>query len=554
MKQTIRVGDYLSGKLHDEISADLKGYVTIDVKNKKTGEIEHQENHNLIVYGGREWLLRRMFGSAISNNNYAQNSGIKWVGFGCGGGEAGNPLQAGTTFGHDTDLYEPCRIRFADDSVTDSINSNYASRILPNGSVIPGYYKKISNITIKEDHANPYIENNIRKFPKIIAELRIELSSDECNGENYTENGNLVSYQDINEVALFISDTTIADPGARDDHDQLYLDVVRGDISQDNVYTNKTYWTSNISNILSPVDNNSNAWTTTITDENSYILYYRNNDDSNWIAINDNLQSISLVNGDTFRIERDTESKILSYKKNGIAIKIDGWDQVVDIDKVVFKLVSVGKFKLEYKNALVNTNNRSVECELQYRNYSSEVWRTIDSYTFTDGSDDKSIHSVEVVCNNPNNPDIDVITNFRVKQTINVTSAIKIKAIERDETSYNLKCFVSKQDIKKIAEGNFVYTDPDTESTNSISKSTPLTVIEVFDPEVDKTQTADQYQPYFVIERQESTTHSYSGDGLTAYTYVPSKASPYTMFSRVCTSSIRKTQDREIVLVWRIYC
>lgn len=554
MKQTIRVGDYLSGKLHDEISADLKGYVTVEVKNKNTGEIEHQENHNLIVYGGREWLLRRMFGSAISNNNYADNSGIKWVGFGCGGGEAGNPLQAGTTFGHDTDLYEPCRIRFADDSVTDDINSKYASRVLPNGSVVPGYYKKISNITIKEDHANPYIENNIRKFPRIIAELRIELSADECNGENYTENGNLVAYQDINEVALFISDTTIPDPGSRDEHDEIYLDLVRGDISQDNVYTNKTFWTTNISAVVPEAEGAVNAWKVNIETENAYILYYRSATSNTWSAISNTLQSLQLKAGDKFEIYRDPSTNRLSYKKNSTAIDINGWNTSVDVEDVVFKLVSVGKFKLDYKNALVNTDNHSVECELQYRNYSSEVWKTIDSYTFVDGSDSKSVHSVEVACNNPDNPDIDVISNFRVKQTINITSNIHIKSIERDETSYNLKCFVSREDIKKISEGNFIYTDQDLESTNTISRSNPLTVIEVFDPSVDKPEVADQYQPYFVIERQESTTHTYNDNGLSAYTYAPSKVSPYTMFSRVCLSSIRKSTDREIVLVWKIYC
>lgn len=553
MKQTIRVGDNLSSKIHDEVaSADLKGYVTVQVKNTKTGEIEHQENHNLIVYGGREWLLRRMFGSAISNNEYAVNSAIKWVGFGCGGGESGNPLQAGTTFGHDTDLYEPCRIRFDDDSVTYESSKNYASRILPNGSIVPGYYKKISNITIKEDHANPYIENNIRKYPKIIAELRIELSSDDCNGENYTENGNLVSYQDINEVALFISDDTVEDPGATDTTDDVYLDVVKGDISQANVYTNKTFYSPNVY-VNFKVINSDEKWQTTVESDNAYVLYYKKSSDTDWTPIVDNLESIDLVKGDIFTINRDDEKRIITFKKNNVTIEIPSWSKSLDIDDVNFRFISVGKFVLQYKNALTNTNNHSVGCELQYRNYSNEVWKTIDTYEFA--ADDKtSIHEFQIACNNVTYPDINTISCFRVKETINATSSIHIKAIEKDTTSYNLKCFVSEEDIKNVKVGNFVYTDNDTVAGNTISRSAPLGVIEVFDPEVDTPTTATQYTPYFVIERQESTSHTYEGRGLAAWTYAPSKASPYTMFSRCTLSSIRKSVSREIILIWRIYC
>lgn len=550
MKQTIRVGDSISGKLHDEVSADLKGYVTVQVKNKKTGEIEHQENHNLIVYGGREWLLRRIFGTTLSNNEYAVNSGIKWVGFGCGGGEAGNPLQAGTTFGHDSDLYEPCRIRFDDDSVTSEIRSNYASRVLPNGAKIPGYYKKISNITIKEDHANPYIENNIRKFPRIIAELRIELSSDDCNGENYTENGNLVSYQDINEVALFVSDTTIPDPGDVDKYDELKLDIVSGNMSQTTVYTNKTYWSANISQNCQ-LKSSGNEWETTVDSENAYILQYKKNDSSDWIAINDSLESIKLCEGDSFLIERNDSSKLLSFKKNGETINIPSWHRQILEENVNFRLNSVGKFLLEFKNALAD-NEHVVDCELQYRNYSNENWKTLDTHTFATG--DTQAYSKEFYCNTPANSDINVITCFRVVETLNSTSNIHIKAIDKDETSYNLKCFVSEADIKNIKVGNFIYTDIDNVANNTISRSAPLSVIEVFDPQEEKPEVEDSYQAYFIIERQNSTTHTYSGEGLSAYTYKPSAASPYTMFSRVTLSSIRKTVDREIVLIWKIYC
>ena len=111
MKQVIKLKpeNYSKTLREDVSSSDLRGYVEVNVKNIKTGEIEHQENHNLIVYGGREWLLRKIFGKMIVTanddyNDFIQNSGITWVGFGCGGGEPGNPLQCGTTMGSDKDL------------------------------------------------------------------------------------------------------------------------------------------------------------------------------------------------------------------------------------------------------------------------------------------------------------------------------------------------------------------------------------------------------------------------------------------------------------------
>lgn len=587
MKQTIRVGDNLSRKLHDEVSADLKGYVEVQVKNKHTGEIEHQENHNLIVYGGREWLLRRIFGSSIANNDFAMHSGIKWVGFGCGGGEAGNPLQAGTTLGHDNDLYQPCRIRFRDDSNNSESNGYYASRILPNGSIVSGYFKKISNVTIKEDHANPYIENNIRKYPRIIAEVRVELSSDDCNGENYTENGNLVAYQDINEVGLFISDLDAVDPG-QGNYDEKIIEVSDGDISQDDVYTSKTFMAPNVTQEFTKTNNT--TWTLNVNagiSPNSYILQYQQ-DNGDWFTVKKSL------NNKVYPQQLETGDSLTITKSNtGYSVKVGQYDQIenwsADDDlnnttgSIKFRLLSVGMYFIRYKCAIDfqpegftgvtdgshnSYYNGEVLCELQYRNYTNENWKTIDTRTLYPG---EVTDNIEVLCNTADNPDISAITNFRVRQTINSYQEITLLGCEPDETSNEAKYFVSYSDIQKIKVNNYIFTE-NTESSNYIPETAPLGVIEVVD------NPSGGGWPYFVIEKADaqyvpcpSADSSFVGSskngitkagiwqptvvsGLRAFTYAPSAKSPYTMFSRVCLSSIRKTIDREICIIWKIYC
>jgi len=124
---------------------------------------------------------------------------MSWFSVGNGGGEPGNPLQAGATYGSDTALLQPVRMRsdlISGDPGYDLYASDY------NGD--HGYYKSFSSVVVKEDHSNPYVENNITKYPALIAEVRIELSSDDANGG---------SYEDLNEAALFVSDPTSDDPG-----------------------------------------------------------------------------------------------------------------------------------------------------------------------------------------------------------------------------------------------------------------------------------------------------------------------------------------------------
>lgn len=178
----------------------LRGAVEIYDKNSNGTLNKIRQKENLIVYEGRSWLLKRAFGEMIiGSESDIYNKIIRWFGVGSGGGEPGNPLQAGATYGHDTNLLQQTRMR-TDLVIGDPGYSLYASDY--NGD--HGYYKKFSSVVIKEDRANPYVINNVTYYPPLIAEIRIELSSDDANGG---------SYEDLNEAALFVADPSEDDPG-----------------------------------------------------------------------------------------------------------------------------------------------------------------------------------------------------------------------------------------------------------------------------------------------------------------------------------------------------
>lgn len=182
---------------------ELKGEVSIFEKDK-AGNTKLLEKSNMIVFSGREWLLERAFGDSLIDygSNTRANYIIRWFGIGTGGGEAGNPLQAGATLGSDPDLYQQIRLR-SDLGINDAGYEQYASKVI-NSEALHGYFKRFTGVTKREDHANPYQENGITKYPAIIAEIRVELSSDDAN---------LADFQDINEAGLYISDPNWEDPG-----------------------------------------------------------------------------------------------------------------------------------------------------------------------------------------------------------------------------------------------------------------------------------------------------------------------------------------------------
>jgi hypothetical protein len=208
-KQVVNIKDGLSKNMKDELAItgpNLRGAVEIYDKDLDGKLSLIRQKHNLIVYGGREWLLRKAFGTQIPGNEAAiYNKEIAWFAAGQGGGEPGNPLQAGATTGGDTTLLSMVRLR---SDLVDGVDPGYSQYASDGVSGDHGYYKQISGVVIKEDHANPYVEDSVTKYPPLIAEVRIEVSADDANGL-----GGVDGWVDLNEAGLFCADPDEADPG-----------------------------------------------------------------------------------------------------------------------------------------------------------------------------------------------------------------------------------------------------------------------------------------------------------------------------------------------------
>ena len=174
----------------------LRGEVTILDKLPDGSEVELLRK-NLIVYQGRQWLLERAFGPQLGGaiqNNYEKT--LKWFGLGQGGGEPGNPLQAGATAPWDTDLHDPILIKDGGTS------PDYAPRNIVGVGSVDGYFKAFSSVYRKQDFANSYIIGNSEYYPEIIAEIRIDVGKTEAMGDE----SDPTSYVDLNEAGLFFGD------------------------------------------------------------------------------------------------------------------------------------------------------------------------------------------------------------------------------------------------------------------------------------------------------------------------------------------------------------
>jgi hypothetical protein len=203
-KQIITFKDNYHNKLKDKLTTGIpRGIVGIYDK-LPNGELKIIQKSNLIVYQGREWLLQRAFGTELQGSNpIFYDRYLKWFGLGCGGGEPGNPLQPGTTNAWDTDLIQPLRIN----PDATEVDTRYASKEI-NSSMTTGYYKEFSSVTRKEDPANGYTFENKQFYPELIAEIRIELSSEDGNGESG------LGYADINEAGLYIDNPLTYTPSS----------------------------------------------------------------------------------------------------------------------------------------------------------------------------------------------------------------------------------------------------------------------------------------------------------------------------------------------------
>lgn len=633
MKQTIHVRDSHTRKLRDEISADLKGMVEIQVKNKKTGEIEKIEKHNMIVFGGREWLLRRAFGSNLSdneNNLHILNSSIRWVGLGNGGGEPGNPLQSGCTLGQDTDLYSPVRIRYPNDNNNTQLDGYYASRVLADGSIVPGYYKQISYVSLKEDMANPYEENGVIQYPKTIAEIRIELSSDDCNGANYTNLQNNVAYQDINEAALFIADETLTDPGKQQQvsNVNIYPNGANDRINYNSEIqitppvessTDKLYWgsgeteTSYYPSALSQYfDVYEKVY---LTGEGQTSQYYDTEPDGlkKYFELGRKLSDVPVFIGNkegsdhccvrvtiTSQIntgEAETYDSTATIKIVSLADDTkteDDEDSIVEefsygynADSPLTSLkdniaiISHGTVYIRYDNRISLEDERGerypVFDTIQYRNTYNQGWTNLlkpksfvtfnedtGDYEANTASDtrhwlpigykfDEDYNLVEIVPNDPTSIVFTQSSIIRINETTNTVTKITVTGMEPEESSYQVRCYVSDADIKLVKEGMRVYTDNDPlNAGNTIPPDAPIMVTGIYDRTDNSQVIANMRTSYFTIDRPGTTKMEYP-DGFSFYVYDDMDVQAYRMFSRVSFSSIRKTADREIVVLWKVY-
>jgi hypothetical protein len=201
-KETINLMDNYNPMLKDKVvcGADQTPRGVVSVYDKqKNGDLKLLERSNMIVFQGREWLLQRAFGPSLQGNTNAADKYIKWFGVGTGGGEPGNPLQAGETHPWDTDMTEPLVIN------PDGDLPDYAPRLIATVEE-DGYFKGFSSVVRKEDPANSYLSDGTTLYPSLIAEIRIELSSADGNGTD--ESG----YADLNEAALYIDNPDVSEP------------------------------------------------------------------------------------------------------------------------------------------------------------------------------------------------------------------------------------------------------------------------------------------------------------------------------------------------------
>ena len=200
--KTVKINDNQRRNLDESVSTEtnLKGHVEIFDK-LSNGSLKLIDRQNLIVYQGREWLLRRAFHNQLLGSTVdAEHTSIKWFGVGTGGGEAGNPLQAGATRPWDTDLSQQVRVN--PDGATGILPSYAPKYVTEVAAVQQGWYKKFASVIRREDHANPYVLGSQEFNPELIAEIRIELSDIDTNGPTGA------TYYDINEAALFIASET----------------------------------------------------------------------------------------------------------------------------------------------------------------------------------------------------------------------------------------------------------------------------------------------------------------------------------------------------------
>lgn len=595
MKQYINVNEDYGNKLRDEIdtsSGNLRGEVDIIVKNKKTGEIEQQHNHNLIVYGGREWIIKKIFGSQLDGvNDTVLNSEICWFGVGNGGGEPGNPLQCGCTHGSDTDLYNPIKMRYDNDANNQVLNTYYASRIMPSGETEYGYYKRITNLCIKEDHANPYQKNGVTRYPNLIVEARLELSSDDCCGQSYLQKDYTKSYADVNEAALFIADRRCADPGKTAKMSSISYDYYNYDPKLNRVYLAEKQKLPTYNTDVNAEYN----WNGDNLYPYNYVQYF---DVYVKEEVEDELiENCVEIDGTYYRLSKKVNNEPLlfgKYKKGSLGcvgkvsfnsnthriiygFALDDEElttesivipeiynsEVTSINDLLFVSHGTIQVIVSKDERIIANDDDVIVTNFHYRvgyNTAQKMLR-YQQNLFTDGDSVRLFFPIGYTYDMSNNLIEDGAFNndcvITSTQFIDLTMDFDVLAIQTDPNSYAVRLYIDDSDgsvISKFNESQKIYMTSDIEENeNKITEDNAYTIISVYNPWDDQSVIATMERPYIVIEKSGMVNHDYSTNPIHFKCYSEPNDKPYKMFNRVTFSTIRLNQNRECLICWKLY-
>lgn len=172
-------------KIKDRISKKEKrpkGHVEI-FETKKKKKTKLVDTSNLVLYEGRNWLMKRAFNQLESSQGTpGVNSYISWLGLGTGGATA--------------DILVPLNPTLTDNGLKSQIVINASdSSCANNGKLHP-----FDNIEFEED-----IDN---QNEKLIASITTTIGENDANGPQGSTGAS--AYYDINEAGLFISNSHLS--------------------------------------------------------------------------------------------------------------------------------------------------------------------------------------------------------------------------------------------------------------------------------------------------------------------------------------------------------
>ena len=169
--------------------------VNIKIRNVMTGEIENEQNSNLIVYRGRNWLLQRAYNAGFGSRAW-QNMYITWFAVGTGGSVGGNPLSPSSPLLPNYQLNSHGSVDAGGNYITVDGKEYH--------KFDTGFPKFLHDTDVTETVYGPsFTDYNGVTNPSdsvLIGLIRITISSEECNGGTLD-----TDYQDISEAGLFVS-------------------------------------------------------------------------------------------------------------------------------------------------------------------------------------------------------------------------------------------------------------------------------------------------------------------------------------------------------------